>query len=514
VRYRFEKFVFDSDALELRRGDDVIDLQPKVLHFLGFLLENHGRTVAQRELMNALWPSVNVGLDSLTRVASLARRSLEDGAEKRILETRRGLGYRIGVPVQIEAASGAVDPVQSAAEETGGPGALAVLPFDNLGPNEEDAYFADGLSEDLIIRLSRTRMFSVIARSSSFDFRGKNVDLAEVGRELGVRYVVLGSVRRAGGRVRVNAQLVEARTRMDLWADRYDRDLGAIFSVQDDLVQAIVSAIVPNLSRAEQHRAMGMTGNDLGAWDTMLKGLWHYARYTREGLSRAESLFRRATELDPNLVDAWANLANCLFVQLYYGWADDPIACAEETMQIAQRAITADDENPTAHFVMAWGHLFRGDHESARIAAERAIELNPSDSTAHWALGVAHTGGGRADQGAAAISEAIRLSPRSPGLRFYLQNLGIAHLMASRFEDAAECARRALALGLDQAAPHRLLAACHGHLGRKEQARDAIQEAMRLEPEFSVEELRRFNHPAIVEQLLAGWRKGEVAVVV
>ena len=149
---------------------------------------------------------------------------------------------------------------------------------------------------------------------------------------------------------------------------------------------------------------------------------------------------------------------------------------------------------------------------SGRIAAERAVELNPSASAAHWALGVARTGLGLADEGASAIEEAIRLSPRSPAMRFYLQNLGIAYLMVSRFEDAIDCARRALSLGLDQAAPHRLLAACHGHLGQIEKARDAINEAMRLEPEFSIEELRRFNPPAIVDKLLGGWRKGELAV--
>jgi adenylate cyclase len=387
---------------------------------------------------------------------------------------------------------------------------IAVLPFDNLSGDAEQEYFADGLAEDLITRLSGARAFSVIARASSFVYRGRALDLAQVGRELGARYVVVGSVRRAGRRVRVSAQLAEARSGLDIWADRYDRELGDIFVAQDELTRAIVSAILPRVRHVEQQRALSRNPSDIDAWDAVLRGMWHLFRYTRDDLAEAEVLLRRATELDPHLVSAWANLANCLFLELYYGWAADPAARMDEAMQMAQRAVAVDGADPTAHYVLAWGYLFRGGHEAARAAGERAVELNPSLSEAHWVLGVALTGLGRADDGAAAIEEAIRLSPRDPAMRLYRQNLGIAHLMACRYEEAAECARRALALGLDQAAPHRLLAACHGHLGRAQEARDAIREAMRLEPDFSLEELRRINHPAIVEQLLDGWRKAGV----
>ncbi len=305
VKARFGDFVFDSKALELRKGDALVDLQPKVLNFLGVLLENEGRTVAQRELLDRIWPGVVVGLDSLTRVASLARRALDDGAEKRLLETRRGVGYRIGIPIEIlDADKEEARTEVPARGERVGPGAIAVLPFEDLGPDDHDAYFADGLSEDLIVRLSRTRTLPVIDRASSFSFRGKDVDLDEVGRALGVRYVVLGSVRRSSDRVRVNAQLVDVDTRLDLWADRYDSELVEIFDAQDDLSQAIVSALLPNLDRAEQHRAMARRGNDLGAWDTMLKGNWHLSSYTREGIAEGLALLRHATELDPGLVDA------------------------------------------------------------------------------------------------------------------------------------------------------------------------------------------------------------------
>ncbi len=179
----------------------------------------------------------------------------------------------------------------------------------------------------------------------------------------------------------------------------------------------------------------------------------------------------------------------------------------EEVREIAQRVLTLDDTNSTAHLVMAWVHLFGGDHAAARTAAEEAVELNPSASTARWALGVALTGLGMPEEGALSIEEAIRLSPVAYGMRLFLQNLGIAYMMSSRFEDAAEAARRSLTHGPDQAAPHRLLAACHGYPGDPEKAQAAMKEAMRLEPDFSPEELRRFNPPAIVEKLSLGWEK-------
>jgi TolB-like protein/Flp pilus assembly protein TadD len=508
MQFRFANFCFDPDAQELRHGDAVVALQAKVFRFLGFLLENCHRTVPQSELLDVLWPGVSVGPDSLTRVVSLARRALKEHSGEHIVETRRGLGYRIAVPVHLEEPAGSADGAETA---SGGRATLAVLPFDNIGPGPDDDYFADGLSEDLITRMSQTRLVSVIARSSSFLFRGDDVDLAEVGRVLKVRYVVLGSVRREGGRVRVSAQLTDVGSRVDLWADRYDRELSEVFAAQDELAHAIGKAVTPAIWRVEQQRALRRNPSNMDAWDSMLRASWHLFQYTRDDLATAEALLRRATELDPGLSWAWADLANCLFLELYYGWSEDPTSRIDEAMRLAQRAVTTDDRDSMGHYVLAWGHLFLRDHEAARVAAERAVDLNPSDSSAHWALGVALTGLGRPVEGVLAIEEAIRLSPQASGMRLYLQNLGIAYLMAGQYERAADCAQRAISLGREQPAPHRLLAACHGHLGRVSEARDAMHEAMRLEPDFSLDELRRINHPSIVERLLAGWRKGNLA---
>jgi len=511
VIFRFGDCEIDSGRYELRRAGTPVPIEPKVLDLLLHLVRERHHLVTKQELLDAVWPGVHVTEGTLTRAVSLARTAVGDSAQAHaVVETVSGRGYRWKAPIDVVDREGGEGHAARAIPGVSDRPVIAVLPFDNLSGDPEQKYFADGLAEDLIARLSRSRSFSVISRASSFVFRGRGIDLAQVGRVLGVRYVVLGSVRRAGGRVRVNAHLAETRTGLEIWADRYDHELGEIFAAQDELTRAIVSAVVPRVRGIEQDRALGRDPSDIDAWDAVLRGTWHLFRYTRDDLAEAEALLRRATELDPHLVSAWANLANCLFVQLYYGWTADAAARMDEAMHVARRAVAVDAADPTAQFALAWGYLFRGDHEAARVAGERAAELNPSLSAAHWVLGVALTGLGRADDGAAAIQEAIRLSPRDPSMRFYRQNLGIAHLMACRYEEAAECARRALALGPDQAAPHRLLAACHGHLGRVEEARDAFCEAMRLEPGFSLDELRRINHPAIVEQLLGGWRKGGV----
>ncbi len=392
-----------------------------------------------------------VGVNIAARVQALAEpggvaisRAAFDQVEEKLALDFEDLGghavKNIPKPIRVYRVAVSEGPGSHAARAPRGPSGrpvIAVLPFDDLSGDAGQEYFADGLAEDLITRLSRTRAFSVIARASSFVYRGRGVDLAEVGRVLGVRYVVVGSVRRAGGRVRVSAQLAEARTGVDVWADRYDRELGEIFIAQDELTRAIVSAIVPRLQRVEEQRALRQKPSELDAWDAVLRGAWHIFRYTREDLAEAEALLHRATELDPHLVSAWANLAQCLFLELYYGWAAEPESRVDEALEIAERAVAVDEADPMAQYALAWGHLFHRDHEAARVAGERAIELNPSLSQAHWALGVALTGLGRADEGAAAIEEAIRLSPRDPAMRLYRQNLGIAHLLARRYEEAA-----------------------------------------------------------------------------
>jgi len=389
----------------------------------------------------------------------------------------------------------------------GGRPAIAVLPFDNLSGDPDQEYFADGIAEDLITRLSSWRGIPVIARNSSFVYKGRAVDVKTVSRELGVRYVVEGSVRKAGDRVRITAQLIEATTGEHVWAERYDRELGDIFALQDEITERIVGSIGLTFHRAEQQRALRQPPDKMTAWDLAQRGNWHLFRFTKEDMSAARTLYRRAIELDPYSAVAFSQLAATLFYDAFYQWSDAPAQALAESREAAQKAVDLDRENVYALVILGVGLSFGGEAERAVSVLKRATELNPSNAFAYWLLGMTITSMDRPDEGIDLIEKAIRLSPHDPLLHQMLQNLGVAHLMAGRYEQAASGARRVLDLRSDQPHAYRLLAASYGHLGRSEEALSALNTMYELQPGFTVEHLRVLNRPALVERLLDGWRK-------
>jgi adenylate cyclase len=358
--------------------------------------------------------------------------------------------------------------------------AIAVLPFENMSGDAEQEYFADGIAEDLITRLSAWRKFPVIARNSSFVYKGKAVDVKQVSRELGVRYVVEGSVRKAGERVRISAQVIDATTGHHVWAERYDREFQDIFALQDEITESIVCSIEPTLDRVEQRRALRQPREKLTAWDLVQQGTWHLDRFTKEDTATARRLFRRAIELDPHFSPAFTQLAMTGFYEVFYQWSEAPAQALAESNEAAQQAAALDEEDPHALAVAGASWAFGGKNERGISILERAIELNPSAAFAYWMLGTAYSSLDQQDRGIDLIEKAIRLSPHDSLMHQMLQNLGIAHLMKGRYEDAATCARRILDLRPDQPHAYRLLAASYGHLGRGEEARSALDAMYRL----------------------------------
>jgi adenylate cyclase len=389
----------------------------------------------------------------------------------------------------------------------GGRPAIAVLPFDNLSGDPDQEYFADGIAEDLITQLSSWRDIPVIARNSSFVYKGKAVDVKVVSRELGVHYVVEGSVRKAGERVRITAQLIDATTGEHVWAERYDRELGDIFALQDEITEKIVRSIGLSFHGAEQQRALRQSPEKLTAWDLMQRGNWHLFRFTKEDMSAARTLYRRAIDLDPYFAAAFSQVAVTLFYDAFYQWSETPAQALAECQEAAQKAVALDENNVHALVVLGMGWSFGGEHERAVSVLKRAIELNPSAAFAYWLLGMTITSMDQPNDGIDLVEKAIRLSPHDPLMHQMLQNLGVAHLMAGHYEQAATCAKRVLDLRPDQPHAYRLLAASYGHLGRNEEALSALNAMHQLQPGFSVEHLRLLNRPALVDRLLDGWRK-------
>jgi adenylate cyclase len=356
----------------------------------------------------------------------------------------------------------------------GGLPAIAVLPFDNLSGDPEQEYFADGIAEDLITRLSSWREFPVIARNSSFAYKGKPVDVKQVSRELGVRYVVEGSVRKSGERIRISAQLVDATTGHHVWAERYDREMRDIFALQDEITERIVGSMNPELLRVEEERAVRKETQNLDAWECVARGRWHSWRYTREDNSSARSLFERATELDPHFAVAFSQLAIVHLVDGYFQWTDSPDRSFAEMTKAAQRSVALDDKNPVGQLVLGW------------------------------------TWGGRTDEGIENLKKAMRLSPYDPVMFFFFLGMSIAHFALEEYEEAADWAQRSVQRGPADPAAYRYLAASYAHLDRIDEARGALREMFSLDPKFSLDADRVIlstADPAFVERLFDGLRK-------
>jgi adenylate cyclase len=378
---------------------------------------------------------------------------------------------------------------------------IAVLPFQNMSGDPEQEFFADGIAEDIITALSRYPSLFVIARNSSFTFKGRAVDVKQVGRELGVRYVLEGSLRKSGNRVRVTAQLVEADTGNHVWAERYDRDLADIFAVQDEITQATSIAIAPAIADAEQQRAMRKPPASLDAWGAYQRGMWHLTKASDEDNVLAEKFFQRAVDLDPMFAGGYIGLSAVL---------SRAKGTQSKEEELARRAVALDGGDAEAHSRLALALLARGDHQGARDQAERALAICPNLAAAHGALGVALAYSGRPSEGLAALQTCIRLDPRDPSLVNRLNQVALAHYFCRDYEATVEAAKRAIRSFPDFPSPYRWLAAALGALGRTAEAKEALEKAITVSPtsfDFQVRRRPAWFRPEEHAHMLDGLRK-------
>jgi adenylate cyclase len=366
---------------------------------------------------------------------------------------------------------------------------IAVLPFTNMSGDPEQEYFSDGVSEDIITDLSKIAGLTVIARNSSFTYKGRSVDVRTIGRDLGVRSVLEGSIRRAGNRVRITAQLINAATGAHLWADRYDRDLTDIFEVQDEVVERIVGALAVTLTQGEQQRLRRHGTSNVEAYECWLRARALLTRGTRESISQARAMYRQAIEFDLNFAAPHAGLAFAAIADYASGWAPDPAQALIEAERWARRALELNDQEPVSHMALGNVLLWRREHEAALAEFGRMIALDPNFAQGHTATGLALMYAGEPARALEPFAKAMRLDPHYPDI--VLHFLAQANFSLEKYEIAAQQLLDRIARNPGTDASRMLLASCYGHLGSAEDARAVWTELLKVNPDFSLTQRAR-----------------------
>ena len=367
---------------------------------------------------------------------------------------------------------------------------IAVLPFANMSGDPEQKFFADGVVEDLITALSRVRALFVIARNSSFAYEGKAIDIRTVGRELGVRYVLEGSVRRAASRVRITAQLIDAIGGMHLWSEKYDRELTDLFALQDEITRDIVGVVAPQMLDAEMQRARRKDPQSLDAWETAVRAQWHLAQLTREDNAEALRLAMKSAEQDPGDT---AGLNVAAFAHIYdavFGWSGSAGQSLAAANEVARRAVSLDARDEVSQAALGSTEVFLGQHDGALARLRAAVTLNPSFTWTHGDLGMALIFSGQAEEAGDSLKEALRLSPIDRFTFVWIYFLGFAAFLLGRNEEALDLAERSLRERPSFPGAYRLRAACLGQMGRISEARQSIDQFLRLAPNATLRLLR------------------------
>jgi len=406
----------------------------------------------------------------------------DDMGEQSVKNIARPVGvHRVHLTEQLPRSTAPAGKTDRAASERP---SIAVLPFANMSGDPEQEYFAEGISEDIITGLSKLRWFFVIARNSSFAYKGKAVDVKRTARELGVRYVLEGSVRKGGNRVRITTQLIDAATGNHIWADRYDGDLTDVFALQDEITKKVVAAIEPRLLEAEGIRSQGRSADDLGAWDMVMRANSLFWRLTKTEGEAAIAMLKKAIELYPDYAPAQSMLAFAMLVSRLFGWT--LVAPVKEAAVLAKRAAELDDSDPWAHFALGYVAYMSRRTDEAKQEYQRAIDLNPNFAAAYGYLGWAFASAGRTDEAIVLSEQAIRMSPHDPQNVIFNNALSVAHYLAGRYTEAISFARKAVQQRDGMTSGHRILIASLAKAGQLDEAQTALQRLKELQPNVSI----------------------------
>jgi adenylate cyclase len=510
---KFDNFEIDLDAAILRSGGATVIVEPQVFELIAFLIGNRGRLVSYDEIVENVWKGRIISDAAIATRVNAARKALgDDGAAQRVIKTVRGRGLRfdpkpLDTISEIDPASqGVASPAGDTHETASDMPSIAVLPFDNMSNDANQGYFADGIVEDIITGLSRVRQLFVIARNSTFIYKGRPVDVREVGRELGVRYVLEGSVRKSGNTLRITGQLIEAGTGHHIWADRFDGQLSEVFELQDRITSSVIGAIQPSIRSAEVARSRRKRPESLDAYDLYMQALPHVAMLDRKSNATGFALLAQALQRDPGYASALAMSAWCHAQRCVYNWTDDFVSDSRKALDLAERAVHHAADDSFALSMLGAAHTLVRDFERAEELLARAVTYDPNCSWGWNRLGWLHGYQDRAQESIASFEKALRLSPLDPTNFNCHSGIGSAHYLLARHGKAIEWMEKALAANPNARWIYRQLVPAYADAGREAAAAEGLRLLLQEYPDMTCAKVRAamlYSAP-VMDRICAG----------
>ena len=495
----------EANPIQFRIGINVGDIIIEGEDILG-----DGVNIAARIEGIAEPGGISISEDAWRQVQGKVATNFVDAGEQSLKNIARPVRvYRLDLAPKAATASVVLRPMPAQSDKP----SIAVLAFNNMSGDPEQEYFSDGISEDIITDLSKLSELHVIARNSSFTYKGKPVDVKQVGRELGVHYVLEGSVRKAGNRVRVTGQLIDAASGAHIWADRFDRDLTDIFAVQDELTREIIAALKVKLTPGKKERLMRRNTIDEEAYDFFLRGRERAWLTTRSGNVEARNLLGRAVAINPDFAAAHAFIGFTHVNDYINGWAEVPERSLQIGLEIAERAVQLDEAEPQGHYVLAVALGFNRQIDRGLAEARRSVALAPSFAQGHHSIARFLTLSGDPAGAISTLDAYMRLDPLYPDMALHF--LAEARFSLGQFDEAVTALKQRLGRSPDSATSLALLASCYGHLGRINEARAAWAQVIKIAPDFSIERQRRvlpYRNPDDFDRRVDGLRKANISV--
>lgn len=511
----FEGYTLDIDRRELKRGSDLLAIEPQVFDLLAYLATNRERVLSKDDLIASIWEGRVVSDSTLTSRINSARKAVGDnGREQRLIRTyaRKGIRFVGEVRESSDVAGAPAGPI--APPDARDKPRIAVLPFVNLGGGAEQEYFSDGITEDIITALSKHRSLVVLARSSTFAFRNQSDDARRIGLDLGANYILQGSVRRMGSRVRITAQLAETEGGRNIWAEQYDGGVQQIFEIQDEITATIAARLEPEVGVAERSRPAKNPLEAFSAWDFFRLGTSYFYKSTADDNREAQRLLRRAIELDPGLAQAHGFLAYSMILSMIYFDTEPDDALLDEAVRIGKAGVALDERDAAVRFMYGRALLARKDYDEALSELQAAVELNPNLAVAYCGLGDTLTYDGRVREAIPYFERAIALSPHDPLRSSFYSYGAMAHLFAGAFDAAEDWARKATRVPNCHYWGYAHRVAALGHLQRPDEQTAALQDLLKLKPDFTCRLAQRrlfyLRDPDHITRYIEGLRRSGV----